>query len=94
MWRLPVTSDDRVAGMDRSWMLDELRHAGTEHLDPAFVAGFDRKQGWPARLRRGVQLSRSHNPRLDVGGRIEVFCGADVARETHHAVASTGAGGG
>jgi SAM-dependent methyltransferase len=31
--------------MDRSWMLDEFRHAGDEHLDPAFVAGFDRKQG-------------------------------------------------
>lgn len=28
-------------------MLDELGHAGPEHLDPAFVAGFDRKQGYP-----------------------------------------------
>lgn len=28
-------------------MLDELAHAGPEHLDPGFVAGFDRKQGWP-----------------------------------------------
>ena len=28
-------------------MLDELAHAGREHLDPAFVAGFDRKQGYP-----------------------------------------------
>jgi transposase len=32
-------------------------------------------------------LSRYHNPRLDVGGSIEVFCGVDVAREIHHAVA-------
>jgi hypothetical protein len=32
-------------------------------------------------------LSRSHSPRLGVGGSIEVFCGVDVARETHHAVA-------
>jgi ubiquinone/menaquinone biosynthesis C-methylase UbiE len=31
--------------MVNSWMLDELAHAGPEHLDPAFVAGFDRKQG-------------------------------------------------
>jgi ubiquinone/menaquinone biosynthesis C-methylase UbiE len=31
--------------MATSWMLDELTHAGPEHLDPAFVAGFDRKQG-------------------------------------------------
>jgi SAM-dependent methyltransferase len=28
-------------------MLDELAHAGPEHLDEAFVAGFDRKQGHP-----------------------------------------------
>jgi SAM-dependent methyltransferase len=33
--------------MARSWMLDEMAHAGPEHLDPAFVAGFDRKQGYP-----------------------------------------------
>lgn len=29
------------------WMLDELAHAGPEHLDPDFVAGYDRKQGHP-----------------------------------------------
>ncbi|WP_298322097.1 class I SAM-dependent methyltransferase [Haloactinopolyspora sp.] len=29
------------------WMLDELAHAGPEHLDPEFVANFDRKQGHP-----------------------------------------------
>jgi ubiquinone/menaquinone biosynthesis C-methylase UbiE len=28
-----------------AWMLDELAHAGDEHLDPQFVAGYDRKQG-------------------------------------------------
>jgi len=28
-------------------MIDELAHAGPEHLDVAFVAGFDRKQGYP-----------------------------------------------
>jgi ubiquinone/menaquinone biosynthesis C-methylase UbiE len=28
-------------------MLDEMAHAGPEHLDPAFIAGFDRKQGYP-----------------------------------------------
>jgi ubiquinone/menaquinone biosynthesis C-methylase UbiE len=28
-------------------MLDELAHAGPEHLDPACVAGYDRKQGYP-----------------------------------------------
>lgn len=33
--------------MESSWWLDELRHAGPEHLDPGFVAGYDRKQGHP-----------------------------------------------
>lgn len=28
-------------------MIDELAHAGPEHLDPTFVAGYDRKQGTP-----------------------------------------------
>lgn len=28
-------------------MIDELAHAGPEHLDPSFVAGYDRKQGYP-----------------------------------------------
>lgn len=31
--------------MSASWIVDELAHAGPEHLDPAFVAGYDRKQG-------------------------------------------------
>ena len=30
-----------------TWMIDELAHAGPEHLHPAFVAGYDRKQGYP-----------------------------------------------
>jgi len=33
--------------MTKAWMIDELAHAGPEHLDVAFVAGFDRKQGYP-----------------------------------------------
>ena len=33
--------------MDESWVLDEMAHAGPEHLDPAFIAGYDRKQGHP-----------------------------------------------
>jgi SAM-dependent methyltransferase len=32
--------------MDESWLLDELAYAGPEHRDPAFVAGYDRKQGF------------------------------------------------
>ena len=33
--------------MTKPWMLDELAHAGPEHLDPYFVAGYERKQGYP-----------------------------------------------
>lgn len=28
-----------------AWMPDELAHAGSEHLDPAYVPGYDRKAG-------------------------------------------------
>jgi hypothetical protein len=28
----------------QNWMLDEVAHAGPEHLDPGVVAAFDRKQ--------------------------------------------------
>jgi ubiquinone/menaquinone biosynthesis C-methylase UbiE len=33
--------------VDEPWVIDELGHAGPEHLEPAFVAGYDRKQGFP-----------------------------------------------
>ncbi|GAA3880339.1 class I SAM-dependent methyltransferase [Streptomyces sedi] len=33
--------------MTHPWMIDELAHAGPEHLDEVFVAHFDRKQGYP-----------------------------------------------
>ena len=35
-------------------MIDELAYAGPEHLDAAFVAGFDRKQGYPDPAEDGV----------------------------------------
>jgi ubiquinone/menaquinone biosynthesis C-methylase UbiE len=31
--------------MEHTWMLDEQAFAGDEHLDPRFVAAYDRKQG-------------------------------------------------
>jgi len=34
--------------MDASWRIDELAYAGPEHLDPAYVAGYDRKAGYEA----------------------------------------------
>jgi SAM-dependent methyltransferase len=33
--------------VDEPWLLDETAHTGAEHLDEAFIAGFDRKQGYP-----------------------------------------------
>src|SRR5689334_5172841 len=33
--------------MADDWMIDELAYAGPEHLDAAFVSGYDRKQGRP-----------------------------------------------
>jgi ubiquinone/menaquinone biosynthesis C-methylase UbiE len=33
--------------MTKPWMIDELAYAGAEHLDLGYVAGFDRKQGYP-----------------------------------------------
>jgi len=38
-----------IAHMDAhaDWILDEAAYAGPEHLDPDFVAGYDRKQGYP-----------------------------------------------
>jgi SAM-dependent methyltransferase len=33
--------------MARTWIIDELAHAGPEHLDQGFIAGYDRKQGHP-----------------------------------------------
>jgi SAM-dependent methyltransferase len=37
---------ERVA-IDESWLIDEMAHAGPEHLDQEFIAGYDRKQGFP-----------------------------------------------
>jgi ubiquinone/menaquinone biosynthesis C-methylase UbiE len=43
----PPRASARINNMDESWTVDELAHAGHEHLDPAFVASFDDKQGRP-----------------------------------------------
>jgi ubiquinone/menaquinone biosynthesis C-methylase UbiE len=33
--------------MTKPWVINELDYAGPEHLDPDFIAGYDRKQGYP-----------------------------------------------
>jgi ubiquinone/menaquinone biosynthesis C-methylase UbiE len=73
--------------MTRPWMIDELPHAGPEHLDPRFVAGFDRKQGYPdpgedlAALREHDIGRASTVVELGAGtGRFAVAAAAEVAR--------------
>src|SRR5579859_2918991 len=43
--RLPFMTTDRPA-----WWLDELAHAGNEHLDADYVASYDRKAGFDPML--------------------------------------------
>lgn len=53
-----------------AWFPDELLHAGSEHLDPEYVAGYDRKAGTdPAEdlvLLRSLGLNDSHTV-VDLG---------------------------
>ena len=34
-----------TTGQGSNWLFDEFAHAGDEHLDPAYVATYDRKAG-------------------------------------------------
>ena len=73
--------------MTRPWMIDELAHAGPEHLDPGFVAGFDRKQGYPDPS-EDLAVLREHgigaaSTVVDLGagtGRFSLAVAAEVAR--------------
>jgi SAM-dependent methyltransferase len=42
-----VTDSTAAESAYPSWLLDEMSHAGPEHLDAAFITGYDRKQGYP-----------------------------------------------
>lgn len=46
----------------KAWLPDERDHAGAEHLDPVFVAGYDRKQGPVAAeaAEQDLEVLRSH----------------------------------
>ena len=73
--------------MIKPWMIDELAYAGAEHLDPGYVAGFDRKQGYsdPAgdlAALRGHGIGRGSTV-VDLGagtGRFAVAAAAEAAR--------------
>lgn len=70
-------------------MIDELSHAGPEHLDPAFVAGYDRKQGFDPSadlaLLREYGLSKT-STLVDLGAGTGKFALA-AAREAGRVVA-------
>ena len=66
----------------RDWMLDELAHAGPEHLDPGYVEGYDRK----AQFDPGVALAAirelgfgSDSTLVDLGAGTGVFAFASAA---------------
>jgi ubiquinone/menaquinone biosynthesis C-methylase UbiE len=44
---VPGAAARTMRSVAEPWMIDELAHAGPEHLDPDFVAGYERKQGYP-----------------------------------------------
>lgn len=51
--------------MDASCFPDELAYAGSEHLDPAFVAGYDRKAGYEAGVLTDVEEDLAELAGLD-----------------------------
>ena len=59
-----------------SWFLDELAHAGPEHLDPGYALGYDRKAGTDPEddlaVLRALGLNESHTL-VDLGAGTGVF---------------------
>lgn len=76
--------------MDRpAWMPDELAHAGSEHLDPGYVPGYDRKAGTdPAEdveVLRGLGLGEADTV-VDLGAGTGTFALA-IAPFCHRVIA-------
>jgi SAM-dependent methyltransferase len=73
----------------RSWWLDESAYAGAEHLEPAYVAGYERKAGFdPSEdvevlVRYGLDR---HSTVIDLGAGVGTFAAA-VAPLCGHVVA-------
>jgi ubiquinone/menaquinone biosynthesis C-methylase UbiE len=72
-----------------NWWLDELAHAGQEHLDPGYVATYEQKAGYDpapdvAELRRHALDERS--PHIDLGAGTGRFT-IEAARHCGHVTA-------
>ena len=62
-----------------TWWLDERAHAGAEHLDPAYVAGYERKAGYDPAPDVEVLLNHGIGDRsvvVDLGAGTGVFTAA------------------
>ena len=64
----------------KPWWLEELSFAGQEHLDPAYIAGYDRKSGVDSiddvALLHAILIAEAHERRFSALG----------AGGEHHAV--------
>jgi ubiquinone/menaquinone biosynthesis C-methylase UbiE len=60
--------------MVQSWLLDELAHAGPEHLDAGFIAGYDRKQGYPDPL-PDLHILRQHGALTETATVVDLGAG-------------------
>jgi ubiquinone/menaquinone biosynthesis C-methylase UbiE len=59
---------------EHGWCIDELAYAGPEHLDPGFVEGYDRKQGFPS-VDDDLQILRDHGALRPKSTVVDLGCG-------------------
>ena len=70
----------------KGWWRDEVAHAGAEHLDPDYVAGFDRKSptDWSETIGRlswlGMPIERSPPMRIPSGSTTSAWYPASARR--------------
>lgn len=73
----------------QTWWLDERAHAGGEHLDPGYVAGYERKAGYDPAADIDVLLAHGVDAQsvvVDLGAGTGVFTAA-IAPHCGHVVA-------
>ena len=73
----------------QNWWIDELAHAGREHLDPHYVAGYERKAGYDPAV--DIEILRRHglgadSTIIDLGAGTGRFS-LEVAAHCRHVIA-------